>query len=505
LGLGYNALRIAYPKSFLKLLLIGFGLAMLPLLFAFFNAALYVDQLAEKSRSTVAQAVQATRASRVLVEQLTLMERSARQYFVLHDDALLENYTRAHEEFRKSISDLTRLPLGQDQRHTLDKLNKQETVLHQEITLQATGPATTEAIIAQFVDLSNQAQLILAENSRLIDRESAALAETAEHTQQMMAWQTITLIPVGLLMAAVITFLVAQPIRRMDAAIRRLGEGHYAEPISIDGPGDLRNLGERLDWLRIQLEKLELQKQRFLRHVSHELKTPLTAIREGSELLNDEVGGTLSPQQKEIAGILRESSLRLQKMIENLLNYTAVQFQKPTLKIEELVLPELVEEILSNYKLTLASKQLIIHRDFRAVSLLSDPMSSEPVYSETVRSDIMQGDKVKLHAVIDNLVSNAIKYTPPSGSIQIRIEFQVETVVIDVHDSGAGVMASDRISIFDPFYRGAGPNEGLVEGSGIGLSIAKEYVDAHGGEISLLPSEYGAHFRVRLPLEPHSS
>ncbi len=495
-------MRLGYPKSFLKLLLIGFGLAMLPLLFAFANAALYVDQLAEKSRSTVAQAVSATRASRVLVEQLTLMERSARQYFVLYDDALLDNYTHAHERFRSSINDLTRLPLGQDQRYALDNLNKHETALYRQIILQAAEYPITDTVIEQFADLSGQAQLILAENNRLIDLESAALVETAEHTQKMMVWQTMTLIPVALMMAAVITFLVAQPIRRMDAAIRRLGEGNYAEPISIDGPGDLRSLGDRLDWLRAQLEKLEQQKQRFLRHVSHELKTPLTAIREGSELLNDEVGGPLSAQQKEIAGILRESSIRLQKMIENLINYTAVQFQKPMLKLEKLVLTELIEEILDNYKLTLASKQLTIHRDYQAVSLLSEPLSSEPVSSVMVRADTMLGDKEKLHAVIDNLVSNAIKYTPPSGNIKINIEFQVETVVIDVHDSGAGVMASDRVSLFDPFYRGTGTHEGLVEGSGIGLSIAKEYVDAHGGEIGLLPSEYGAHFRVRLPLEP---
>lgn len=143
----------------------------------------------------------------------------------------------------------------------------------------------------------------------------------------MVFWQAIILIPVALLVMLLITFLIAKPIRRMDAAINRLGEGEYTEPISIDGPGDLRSLGERLDWLRTQLELLEQQKQRFLRHVSHELKTPLTAIREASELLRDGVGGTLSEQQQEIIGILRESSLRLQKMIENLLSYTAIKFQ----------------------------------------------------------------------------------------------------------------------------------------------------------------------------------
>ena len=478
-------MRIAYPKSFLKLLLIGFALAMLPLLFAFGNAALYLDRLAEQSRSTITQAVQATRTSRVLVEQLMLMERSVRQYFVLHDDVLLENYTHAHKKFGASIRVLATLPLGQDQQHTLNKLTARETALYQEIMALPPESTPPQTAIAQFLDLSDQAQNILAENNRLIDRESAVLAQTAERTQQMMLWQTLTLLPVALLVAVVITFLVAQPIRRMDAAIRRLGEGQYTDPISIDGPGDLRSLGERLNWLRAQLEELDQQKQRFLRHVSHELKTPLAAIREGSELLSDEIGGTLSPQQREIANILRDSSLRLQKMIENLLNYTAAQFQRPQLKVQNLELATLVEEILVNYALTLGNKRITIQRDFQTVSLL--------------------GDGEKLQTVIDNLLSNAIKYTPQSGSIRISIRLQVKSVVIEVHDGGPGVMAADRARLFEPFYRGNGMYESLVSGSGLGLSIAKEYVDAHGGEIILLPAEQGAHFCVRLPLEPISS
>ena len=478
-------MRIAYPKSFLKLLLIGFALAMLPLLFAFGNAALYLDRLAEQSRSTVAQAVQATRTSRVLVEQVTLMERSARQFFVLHDKLLLDNYTHSHETFSSSIVQLAILPFGQGQKRALDKLAASETGLYRNIMAKATESPTPQALIAQFVDLSEQAQNILAENNRLIDRESAVLAETAERTQKMMLWQTLTLLPVALLVALVITFLVAQPIRRMDAAIRKLGEAQYAEPISIDGPGDLRTLGERLDWLRSQLLELDQQKQRFLRHVSHELKTPLTAIREGSELLSDEVGGSLSPQQKEIALILRENSLRLQKMIENLLNYTALQYQKPNLIIAPVKLAELAEQVLANYALTISSKKISLQRELSSFT--------------------MQGDAEKLRTVIDNLASNAIKFTPVSAEILFRIRLLNGAALLEVHDGGPGVIPEDHAKLFDPFYQGSGNYESLVSGSGLGLSIAKEYVVAHGGDISLLPSEHGAHFLVRLPLEPSHS
>ena len=475
-------MRIAYPKSFLKLLLIGFALTMLPLLFAFGNAALYLDRLAEQSRKTVTQAVQATQASRGLVEQLTLMERSARQYFVLHDNLLLDNYSHSHKKFTRTVTELAGLSLDKGQRHELELLSARETALYKNIFIITPDNANPQSVISEFVELSDQAQNILAENNRLIDHESSVLAESAERTQRMLLWQTLTLVPVALLIALVITFLVAQPIRRMDAAIRRLGEGQYGEAISIDGPGDLRTLGERLDWLRSQLQQLEQQKQRFLRHVSHELKTPLTAIREGSELLHDEVGGPLTPQQKEIAGILRESSLRLQKMIENLLNYSAVQFQKPELKTENIVLENLLEQVLANYALTLSGKQIEIQRDLQPLE--------------------MRGDLEKLHTVLDNLLSNAIKFTPQSGHIRISIRQQGPSVLLEVHDSGPGIAIDDHAKLFDPFYRGDGPYESLVSGSGLGLSIAQEYIEAHGGKIALQTSERGAHFSITLPLEP---
>jgi len=477
-------LRIAYPKSFLKLLLIGFALIILPLLFAFGNAALYLDNLANESRTTVTNSVLATRASRSMVEQLTMLERSARQYFVLHDGQLLENFSHSHDQFKRALTQLNSLPIGQIQQDALHDLISKESALYDQVITTPVDIIDTKRVIAEFLSLSTLAQHLVVENNQLIDQQALALAKTTELTQKKLVSQALTLLPVALLVAIAITFLVAQPIRQMDAAIRKLGEGDYHEPINIDGPGDLHHLGEQLDWLRSQLQEVDQQKQRFLRHVSHELKTPLTAIREGSELFKDEIGGSLTPQQKEIAGIMQESSLRLQRMIENLLHYTAVQYQKPQLKLEELQLVELVKQLLAGYALTLTSKSIVIRLDF----------------SDTQ----MQGDYDKLHTVFDNLISNAIKYTPASGLIKISIKPLKNFAVFEIHDGGPGVIAADKARLFDPFYRGNGVYESLVSGSGLGLSIAKEYVDAHGGEINLLSSEQGAHFRVRLPLSAES-
>jgi two-component system, NtrC family, sensor histidine kinase GlrK len=470
-----------YPKSFFKLLLFGFALAMLPLLFAFGNASIHVDRLAEQSRNTIARAVQATRSSRVLVEQLSQMERSARQYFVLHDDSFLENFTTTHNKFLLHLQELENLPITKEQSQQLKKMGVDEVALFNEIHQKKTEEVLPETITSQFNNLSEQAQRILSDNNQLIDRESTALAKLAERTQNVLFWQSLTLLPVGLVVALAITYLVAQPIRHMDAAIKHLGEGHYHDAISIEGPNDIRILGERLDWLRSQLQHVEQEKQRFLRHVSHELKTPLTAIREGTELLSDEVGGTLTEQQKEITQILRESSVRLQKMIENLLHYTAVQFKKPELKLSKVSLVEVMQNVIKLYALSIENKQIKILSSFEDVHVVCD--------------------QEKVHTIIDNLISNAIKYTPQAGMINLRIYLRRDHAIIKVLDNGPGIPTSDHAKLFDPFYRGQRVHEGLVSGSGLGLSIAKEYVDAHGGMISLIPTNTGAHFRVQLPLD----
>jgi two-component system sensor histidine kinase GlrK len=472
-------LRIAYPGSFLKLLLIGFAMTMLPLLFAFANAALYLDQLAEQSRKTVHHAVDATRASRTLAEQLTAMERSTRQYLVLGDSTLLEHYKAAHLKFEKTILELQNLPLDQSQRQQLEQLSNKENALFREIG-GGLSKSNAEAVVTEFIALSDTAQTILDTNNNLIDRESAVLVATAERAQHMLLWQTLPLVPLAILAALGITFMLTRPIRLMDRAINKLGQGEYTDRIDINGPGDLRRLGERLDWLRNQLYDLEEQKKRFLRHVSHELKTPLTAIREGSELLAEEVGGKLSPQQKEITSILRDSSLRLQKMIENLLNYNAVQFQKPELKLEQVAFKPLIEDALASHALIIGTKQIKTTLAMAEVTV--------------------HGDREKLLTIVDNLLSNAVKFTPRGGKIGIYLAQDGELAVLDVADSGPGIAGADRIRLFEPFYRGGGIYDGRISGSGLGLSIAKEYVEAHGGTISLADSDHGTRFRVSLPL-----
>ncbi len=347
-----------YPKSFLKLLLIGFTLSIAPLLVAFVSANMYFGKLSKQSLSNLSQAVETTRSSRVLMEELTLMERSARQYSVLHDKLFLSNYRRAHDGFTNALQALSQQPITQVQQPQLQQLLKQEKLLFNAINQDDADMVFVQKMADFFADLSSKTRAVINKNNQLIDSSSALYKANVAKTQQWLLWQTLTLIPLAVIIAGLITWMIARPIRRMDAAIDQLGKGNYAHEISINGPGDLQQLGQRLNLLRTQLKDLQQQKQYFLQQASHELKTPLTAIREASELLHDGVGGQLNAQQSEIMHILHSNSLRLQNMIENLLDYTKLQFNADELKLSLISFKDEIERIIQAHALTIDQKKL---------------------------------------------------------------------------------------------------------------------------------------------------
>lgn len=473
-------MRIRYPDSFLTLLLIGFAFAILPLLWAFTNANIAFGNLAKQSEVTISKAVETTRLSHVLQEQSGLMERSARQYFVLRDASLFTNYKQANAELTNTIESLIHYSRNPSVEEELQVLKQKNIDLHQSIISNKNGRIKDLAFLDAFIALNLQIERIIQENNTAIDEASSLFTTEAKKTQKNLFLQSLVLIPLTLLVAAIITYLLARPIRRMDSAISNLGEGNYDAPISIDGPGDLRVLGRRLDWLRTELKDLSAQKQQFLRHVSHELKTPLTAIREATELLHDGVGGVLSTQQSEITQIMRDNSIRLQTMIENLLNYTKVESSQSTARLQTLDLGILINKVLDAHALTITNKKLTIALDLNI-------------------GNKMFSNEEKLFIILDNLISNAVNYTPKSGQIKINTNIEKNWFIIDVLDDGPGLAKGDDEKVFDAFYRGKAVHNGLINGSGLGLTIVKDIVETLDGNISLLASKRGAHFSVHLP------
>jgi two-component system sensor histidine kinase GlrK len=255
----------------------------------------------------------------------------------------------------------------------------------------------------------------------------------------------------------------------------------FSRAVLVQGPSDLQRLGRQLEWLRVRLLDLATEKNRFLRHISHELKTPLANIREGTELMIEGAVGPLDVNQREVVTILRENGIKLQRMIENLLSFSAWQAKSVGLELSEFELQPLVRSVVEAQTLTLAAHRIQLDVKVQEVEVTAD--------------------RSKLRLILDNLLSNAVKFTPDGGTIYIHGLTYRGQLVLDVADTGPGIPAEDRERVFEAFYTGKGRQGGHVRGTGIGLSVVMEFVQAHGGTIELVDGvPRGAHFRLRLPV-----
>ena len=463
--------------SFQQLLLVAFLLIGVLLGAAALRALFSLDTLMAQSRESAAQAIALSTAAQSLSERSLTMERAARQSLVLRDSQLRQRFDEAAGNARDI---LRRLEDNELPPEYATNWRDQLAV----ITGLLDGPPETaldrERDVARaFREIDGHSASIAQKVQSIIGGRNDALQARFETSRQQLTQQVVGSIGVAAILALGFGIWLARPFKRLEKAIQGLGENRLEVPIDIPGPRDVRRVSQQLDWLRLRLTELDADKARFLRHISHELKTPLASLHEGVAVLGDGVAGALSPSQAEVVNILQHNTLLLQHQIEALLRFNAAAFEARQLRRERTDLMALLEDQIDTQRLQWQAQGLTVRIEGVPVAL--------------------QIDREKIASAIGNLLSNAIRFSPHGGHIRLLLLDLPGRACIDIVDQGPGVAEADRDRIFEPFYRGERQPQGAVRGTGIGLSIVHEYIVAHGGRITLLPQRQGAHFRIELP------
>lgn len=474
-------MRCRRPRSLNGLILVGFGLVALPLLVAVVWALLSLDRLAAQSERLMTMGVTAAENNRRVTEQIGTLERVARQHDILRTDeslALLrEDLRRLHRrlETMRPLADTARVAAR------LDAIGKDARAIVLTLARPNVDPDEAATAIESFAPVRQRTAQLTAGLTRYVDDELLTLKDSMRRSQRISAWQIAALIPGTLFLILIFTVLIARPIRQIDSAIRQLGESGFSQSIAVRGPSDLERLGRQLEWLRVRLLELAQEKNKFLRQMSHELKTPLANIREGTELLLDGTVGELDNSQREVTTILRMNGVKLQRLIENLLSFSAWQAKSEVLTLTDFPLRKLVISVAKEQGLALQAAHIQLKL--------------------AVEDLIVRADRDKMRTVLDNLLSNAIKFTPKGGTVTIRAKRSTSGFVLEFADTGPGVPAEECPRIFEAFFQGRHEQGGFVAGTGIGLSVVRECVQAHDGTIELLASDEfpGAHFCIRIP------
>lgn len=463
--------------SFQQLLLLAFLLIAGLLGVSSLRALHTLEQLMVQGRHGAAEATALSTAAQALNQRGQALERAARQSLVLRDAQLRRSFNDMAVEAQATLEQLQKGGVAQEQaaqwRIHLDAvkalldapperaLENEQLVAEEFVTLEALHTAIAQSV-----------QDINAQRNR-------DLQDRLEASRRSVTHQVVGVIVLALVLALALGIWLARPFKRLEGAIRQLGENRLEAPLVISGPEDVRRVGQQLEWLRLRLLELDADKARFLRHVSHELKTPLAALREGVALLQDGVTGELNPGQREVAQILHHNTLVLQEEIEALLRFNAAAFEARQLQRRDTDLLALLEAQVESQRLQWQARGLRVLVEGPAVSL--------------------QIDAEKIASAVSNLLSNAIRFSPKGGTVRLAISRQADHVRVDISDQGPGVAKADRDRVFEPFYRGVRQPEDAVRGTGIGLSIVQEYVVAHGGRVHLVEEGIHSFFRMELP------
>ena len=230
-----------------------------------------------------------------------------------------------------------------------------------------------------------------------------------------------------------------------------------------------------------RLRELDQLKSEFVANVSHELRTPLTSIMGFTEILINGAGGELSEEQREYLEIVTRSSQRMLRLIDDLLLLSRLETHSITIEVKPLDLVALIKE--SQLELSMAA-------DSAGVTLKLNTADGPPIL----------GDRGRLRQVIDNLVNNALKFTPPGGEVTVEAIREEESWIIKVADTGIGIPEEDLERLFGKFFRASNADPKRTPGTGLGLSITRAIVELHHGEINVSSVQgVGTTFTVTLP------
>lgn len=463
-----------YPRSVLHLILTSWLLSVLPLLLAIGYSQFSLTRLSSEGDLLLKQVSDATWLSWEMEEDLLKMDRIMRQYEVVREPALLSDYDDYRKEWLRNGALLIKVPLANNLAEQVGMLVALESAAYQRLIVEG----VPQPLRAAHADMRTRTSALIQEVNRIVTlKREAYRIETSTLQRHLLAAMIAALALAGLLFW-IGRRVVGRLLGRFERAVAVLGENRLDRRIELKGPEDMQRIGERLDWLRRRMRALEQQRTRILRHVSHELKTPLAALREGASLLHEGVAGELSPQQARIAGIMQNNVLRLQGLIDSLLKMQQAGYAREKLAMEPLRLDQLIQGNLETHMLAARDKHLRLTGSLAPLTV--------------------SGGREELVTVVNNLISNAIKFSPDGGTVRVLLTREGECAVLDVIDEGPGIPDEDRDKIFEPFFRSSQTRE--VAGVGLGLAIAREFAAAHCGALELMPTGNGTHLRAVLPL-----
>ena len=288
---------------------------------------------------------------------------------------------------------------------------------------------------------------------------------------------------VAFVLSLVMSRWITAPLRRISREARQVADGR-AHPIPLEGPEEVRQLAASFNDMTRQVQESQQSQKDFIANVSHELKTPLTSIQGFARAIQD--GTAHSPEElAQAADVIGMETARMHRLVQDLLTLTKLDAGTIAFSFKTMDLNPLLDA--ARHKFTPRTDAASIQFEVR----------------KSDRPALVSGDPDRLMQLLDNLLDNALKFTPAGGKIILRSEVNGDMVWVHVIDTGEGIPEDEQSRIFERFYQvDKARSGGEIRGYGLGLAICQQIVQAHGGELSVTSRPgAGSHFVVKIPLQ----
>jgi signal transduction histidine kinase len=437
----------------------------------------------------------ATISSRVSVigaeqlNRLDLLDEHLAKYRVTGDERYAEQFALAADRFQSSFADIDTLALTAVEREPVERMGKlfgefDAELEHLRGLAADDGPNAPDAILlergARWIEGLRSETLALTEASREAMVSEAERSVRGAESAETTAW----ILAIGVLaLGGIVTFTLARSVsgslRRLAEGTHRVAEGEFGIRLSGARGREFRELEDDFNIMVERLSELERMKKDFVAGISHDLKSPLASIRMTLSVLQDELSGPLVERQRRLLELASRSSERLAGMISHLIELAQLEGSALPFHFRCVDLGRLVSGVAAEMETRFHEKEV--------TPVLDLPRQAQ-----------VECDAGRIAQVVQNLVENALEVAPAGSNIVIRIEDfarvspdegapgaengtgESESVRLTISDRGPGVPADLATTIFDRFVRG---DRGSVGGAGLGLTICREIVEAHGGRI----------------------
>lgn len=363
---------------------------------------------------------------------------------------------------------------------------------NQEYALSSTGKhQAAEAVSTQWVrprigvieQTIGSAEQLLRNRSR--DSVNAATDDTATAERAAIISMIIAILLAGLISLWLIRS-ITRPVFDLESGMHAVASGDFSRKLRVrpHRQDEFGRLSESYEAMANRLAQLDRLKAEFVSVASHELKTPINVILGYVELLEDGIYGKLQDQQREVCETIAGQARNLTRLVRRLLDVSRFEAGGGALECRQVSLARFLDTLQASFSV------LAMQRSVHFQVNRSDDLPAE-----------VRWDEDRMSEVVGNLLSNAFKFTPRGGRVELGAESDGDDIVIEVSDTGAGIPPEQLPRIFQKFYQADNQANASAKGTGLGLAIAKEIVEAHGGSITATSvAGHGARFRIILPV-----